>query len=114
MIAPMTAPMTALRSIGLAAGLVFAASAAQAVGPKEEFAFEYRNYELATSEGRSVVLKRIDRAAERFCTPSGRVSLTAKKAALSCREATVADVVAEIDDPRLAALLDDRIRLASN
>ncbi|MEL6366186.1 MAG: UrcA family protein [Pseudomonadota bacterium] len=105
--------LAGVAGIAVAAALVPAHAASS--NPSEGgMTFKYRAYELASAEGRAVVLKRLERSAERHCHPAGRQPLSMIAEYERCYEETVAEAVELIDDPRLAAQFNKELRLARN
>ncbi len=88
-------PMKAL----LALAVAFAASAAYA----GDYSFAVNRSELQTSAGVARALKRIERKAESVCGVNERRGIAARNAAGACKAEVMAHIVAEIDNPQLAA-----------
>jgi UrcA family protein len=87
-----------------ALGAATAVHAAQTNPEPAHVAIDYADLDLATSAGVDTLYHRIVQAARRVCPQSGPTSLATKSRIRECRAAAVAEAVARINDPRLAAV----------
>jgi len=93
--------------VGLAAS--GAASAAPSVDDGPGFSIKYSPESLSTDAGVRALYSRIVRAAEEACPiPTGTRVITSR--VRECRAQSVARVVHQINNPRLAALLEDNAK----
>lgn len=70
----------------------------------EPFAFRYKTYELETKGGRADLMARLDRSVDRYCATKGVRNISARRTAEECRQETMAEVLAKIDNVEFASL----------
>lgn len=85
-----------------AIALVSAVAATQATA--EPFEFRYKTYELETKGGRADLMARLGRSIDRHCATNGVRTISARRAAEDCRQETMAEVLAKIDNVEFASL----------
>lgn len=88
-----------LMALGAAAAQV---SASELQGPDE--VVRYSDLDLGTRSGAETLYTRIQRAAARVCRESDFRALTQRMAALRCESQLVAQTVASVPSPQLAAV----------
>jgi UrcA family protein len=94
--------------VALATAAACGATTAVQAAPNDaeaRIAVDYTDLDLTTSAGIETLYHRIVEAARRVCPQTnGPAALAVKSRIRECREAAIADAVAQINDPRLAAV----------
>ena len=68
----------------------------------------YQSHDIAHPAGASKMLRRIELAAQKLCTPNSPVATPTSRQAMACRRATVAKAVDQLDAPMVTAAYTGR------
>ena len=110
---PMSKSLSAAAITALA---ILAAPSAQAQSSRLTMVsttLPYESQQIANPAGASKMLRRIELAAQKLCTPSTPVATPTSRQAMACRRATVAKAVDRLAAPMVTAAYDGKIELAS-
>ncbi|WP_107711297.1 UrcA family protein [Oceanicaulis sp.] len=99
--------MTALKTLVAAAA---AACAFSAASHAQTFNFDYDRWMLSSPEGREMVLDRLANQVERYCNAHDARGLLAVRIARDCQMRTTAQALEQMNDPRVFALHQERMR----
>lgn len=99
--------MTALKTLFAAAA---AACAFSAASHAQTFSFDYDRWMLSTSEGREMVLDRLANQVERYCNVHDARGLLEVRIARDCQVRTTTQALQQMNDPRVYALHQERVR----
>ena len=105
-----------LSAVAIVALAILAAPSAQAQSSRPTMVsttLSYESQQIANSAGASKMLRRIELAAQKLCTPISPVATPTSRQAMACRRATVAKAVAQLAAPMVTAAYDGKIELAS-
>lgn len=96
---------------GIAALMVLGAAAVPAsAAPPGDVTVKFGDLDLNTARGAATLYSRIKTAAEQACPGADSLFVPRHLAALRCENAAVADAVATVSNPKLAALYAERAR----
>jgi UrcA family protein len=101
-------------AIGCAAvtmGLAAAANAGDVLGP--DVAVHYGDLAIASEQGATKLLRRIERAAQRVCAPLNDGTLASRANAKDCRRELTAAAVSKVNHPMVQAAYDSSKGLRS-
>lgn len=99
--------MTALKTLFTAA---VAACAVSAASHAQTFNFEYDRWMLSSPEGRSAVLDRLANRVETYCKVHEARGLWEVRIARDCQVRTTTQALQQMNDPRVFALHQERVR----
>ncbi|WP_306015951.1 UrcA family protein [Oceanicaulis sp. MMSF_3324] len=100
--------MTALKTLFAAAVVACVCSTASHA---QTFNFEYDRWMLSSPEGRSAVLDRLANRVESYCKVHEARGLWEVRIARDCQVRTTGQVLERMNDPRVYALHQERVRL---
>lgn len=89
---------------------VAAACAFTAASQAQSFNFEYDRWMLSSPEGREMVLDRLANQVERYCNVHDARGLLDVRIARDCQTRTTAQALQQMNDPRVFALHQERVR----
>ena len=73
----------------------------------------YQSHDIAHSAGASKMLRRIELAAQKLCTPNSPAATPTSPHVMACRRAAVAKAVDQLDAPMVTAAYTGQVDLAS-